>query len=276
VAPDDFAKLGKSGAGYGLVVFDGWLPEHLDPGNYLIFDVSGPETPLASDVGTEDYPDVVDQNRTHPVMRFVDLSGLAIFKSLHAVIAPWADELAETGDGPLIAAGDHDSRRVVSVAFNLTDSNWPIRISFPIFLSNCIDWLTAGSGLGPSSLDTPAGGTASIGAPAGLASLSVVKPDGRQDAVAAPDSGGLVAYDDTDQAGLYKFNGGSFQTTLAVNMLDRSESNLAVQPHHELEHRGSPLAAGRTRRVKDDLWPTVAAIALALLAVEWLLYHRRI
>ena len=56
VAPTDFATVGKNGAGYGLVVLDGWLPTTLPPGNYLVFNTESAATPLLATGGDTDSP----------------------------------------------------------------------------------------------------------------------------------------------------------------------------------------------------------------------------
>jgi len=276
VAPDEFASVGKNGAGYGMVVFDGWLPAVLPPGNFLIVNAVSSQTPLETAGDDTDNPALIDQNRTHPVMRFVDLSGLNIMKSIHARPAAWGEVLADGEAGPLIAAGSHDGRQAVEVAFDLSNSDWPLRVSFPIFLSNSIDWLTAGSGLGPSSADTPTGSVAAFTAPSGLSSITVTSPDNVDRVLSSPTGGGVVLFDGTNKAGLYRIHGAGFESQLAVNLLNRTESDLKVKDHPELARSGAGSAAGPARRIRNDLWPIVAMVALALLALEWLFFHKRI
>lgn len=279
-APDEFATIGKKGAGYAMVVFDGSLPaEPLPPGNYLVFNAFNAQTPLTGAGSSMDTPNFVDQSRTHPVMRFVDLEGLSLAKSARAASAPWGQVLAEADSGPIIAAGEHGGLRVVSVAFDLSDSNWPLRISFPIFLSNALSWLTAGSGLGAGSPDTPTGGVASLTLPPGQTSATVVRPDGTTTTIAAPSTGGIALYDGTEHAGVYHARVGGADYPFAVNLLSKDESALATQPQTALNHAGaSPILRhlSLASRVKNDLWPLVAALALLFLVAEWFVFHRRL
>lgn len=275
---EEFATVGKSGAGYGMVVFDGTLPSTpLPPGNYLVLNAVSSQTPLiASD--SVDEPSFVDQNRTHPVMRFADLEGLHLRKALRTSTQPWGQSLADASSGPLIGVGEHQGLRVVSVAFDLSDSDWPLRVSFPIFLTNSVRWLTAAGGLGASQVETPTGGIASLTLPPGPASVSITRPDGSSTAVVAPPIGGIVLVDDTRQAGLYHLRSNGVDYPFAVNLDNRDESTLAVQNSSSLSHAGAPVAAHQplSRRSKDDLWPTLAAVALAVLLLEWFVFHRRI
>lgn len=278
--PDEFATLGKSGAGYSMVVFDSALPAApLPPGNYLVFNALNGQMPLLGN-DSADGPTFIDQSRTHPVMRFADLEGLHLRKALRTQTQPWGQALAEADSGPLIAAGEHNGLRAVSVAFDLGDSDWPLRVSFPIFLTNAVRWLTAAGGLGASQEETPTGGVASLTLPPGASSVTVQRPDGSKTALAAPATGGMVLVDDTRQAGVYhaRTSGGQ-DFPFAVNLDSRDESTLAAQNPPALNHPGISVAQTplpRARRAKDDLWPALAAVALGLLLLEWFVFHRRI
>jgi Ca-activated chloride channel family protein len=281
VAPTDFETLGKRGVGYAMVVFDGSLPdEPLMPGNYLVIDAANGQTPLQDASGVIESPQIIDQNRTDPVMRFVDLSGLNLAQAEQANLAPWAVSLAESDTGTIIASGEHDGLRIVSVGFALSDSDWPLRVSFPIFLTNAVDWLTAGSGIGANSPDTPVGAIASFTVPSGMSSVTVTRPDGHSALVPVPGEGaGMVVYDNTDRVGLYRVQGsGGYDQIFAVNLLSSSESDLTPQFHIDLNRAGVYPAGGsgpHLHRVRDDLWPVVAAFALLFLTLEWLVFHRR-
>ncbi|MGO8670045.1 MAG: vWA domain-containing protein [Capsulimonadaceae bacterium] len=278
VAPDDFATIGKNGKGYAMVVFDGWLPDQpLSPGNYLVINVENAQTPLVPSAEMADNPALVDQNQTDPVMRFVDLSGLNIAQSPVTHAAPWGQSLADADTGTLIAVGEHEGSRMIDVAFALSDSDWPLRVSFPIFLTNAVDWLTAGGGLGPASPDTPAGAAASLTVPAGLSSLAVSTPDGRSLTMATPADGGAAVFDETERVGLYRVHGAGYDTPVAVNLLSADESDLTPEPHTDLDRIGAPPVARphTPTRTKNDVWPQVASVALLFLTVEWLVFHRR-
>lgn len=277
VPPDEFATTGQSGAGYAMVVFDNCLPAMpLPPGNYLIFHQFSPQTPLTATGGDAPAPQFVDQSQTDPVMRFVDLSGLSLQTIPNTNVASWGQTLAETDAGPMIASGTRRGLRMISVAFAISDSDWPLRVSFPIFLTNAIEWLTAGGSLGSDSPDTPTGGVASLTLPAGLSQVSITRPDGSTASLAAPPNGGIVVYDGTQLAGLYQAQVGNANYPFAVNLLDPTATSLAVHPHPELDRVAVAASDAPITRVKSNLWPDLAAVALLLLVLEWLVFHRRI
>ena len=49
--------------------------------------------------------------------------------------------LVESPTTPLVLAGEIGRQRVVWLGFDTLESTWPLRISFPIFIANAVDWL---------------------------------------------------------------------------------------------------------------------------------------
>ena len=59
----------------------------------------------------------------------------------------------------------------------------------------------------------------------------------------------------------------------AVNLLDEEESN--IQPRDEIKLGEQKVEAGGQQRRLYETWKWVALGALALLLLEWAMYHRR-
>jgi Ca-activated chloride channel family protein len=279
-SPDQFATEGKHGAGYALVVFDDALPAGpLPPVNILVFHAGNRQTPLMPTGGTTSAPAFVDQNRIQPVMRFVDLDGVHLRTALKMSVAPGATTLADGTGGPWIAAQENGPRRLISVAFDLSDSDWPLRVSFPIFLSNAVDWLTAGARPGATAPQTQAGQPLSVLLPPGTTTVDVERPDGHHSALAAPAGGGLVVDTNTSRVGLYHVRAAGADYPAAVDLLDATASDLTPRPQPSLIHAGvTPRLADvpLAHRARSDLWAVVAAVVLVGLLLEWFVYHRRI
>ena len=65
----------------------------------------------------------------------------------------------------------------------------------------------------------------------------------------------------------------------AVDLLDPAASDLRPRKVTALDRAGAslaPIGIPLAKRAKTDLWPAIAAIVLAVLLLEWILYHRRI
>ncbi|WP_205006663.1 hypothetical protein, partial [Escherichia coli] len=89
-------------------------------------------------VGIADQPTVTAWEREHPVLRFVDLSAVLIDKAAKAELAPWAQSIADAKETSLIALGERSNKRWLFIGFNLLDSDFPLRVGFPIFIANAL------------------------------------------------------------------------------------------------------------------------------------------
>jgi hypothetical protein len=219
-------------------------------------------------------------------MRFVDLANVHLRTAKTIAPAPWATTLAETDKGALIVAGEKGDGRSVYVGFSVFDSDMPLRIAFPIFLSNCVQWLTARpgdtSGVFKAGDVVPLGGGATQKT---ASAIDVKRPDGRTDTV-RPAPGTPALYDRTDQVGIYTARNGDNGTpprTFPVSLLSPGESNIApvakpvfVVADADAGDINITTPPGERVPVRREIWPWIAAFALAVLSVEWFVYHRRL
>jgi len=209
-------------------------------------------------------------------MRFVDMRTVHVRSAARTQAAGWGQVLVEGSRGPLVAAGEANGSRVVSVGFNLTDSDLPLQVAFPLFLAGSIAWLTEGSTPGARQPDYAAGQAAQITLPPGTRAAQVTRPDGTTRLVSTPPAGGAAALQDTSQVGIYTVQGPEGASyPVAVNLLNPSASALLPRRSPQLERPMPGGGAGVTHRIPRDWWPVAATLALLLLAAEWWVYHRR-
>src|SRR5262249_6561759 len=136
---EDFSKT--STGEYDIVVLNGVLPETLPEGRYLILGELPKWEGLKAE-GELAQPAVIDWDRRHPVARAINFSGLYVKSAPKISLPPFAAPIVEGPDNvPLIFAWEKGRTRAVVVSFKLLDSDWPLRLSFPLFLSNALDWL---------------------------------------------------------------------------------------------------------------------------------------
>ncbi len=86
--------------------------------------------------------------------------------------------------------------------------------------------------------------------------------------------GGTLLFTDTSEAGLYRvsvFGPGAAQqdSYIAVNA-----PGTAIAPQQQLDVTGAKGNALASAPLYQDLWTVLAVAALAVLALEWLVYHR--
>jgi uncharacterized membrane protein len=145
-----------------------------------------------------------------------------------------------------------------------------LRVAFPLILSNTLRWLHPAA-LDQSSLQLAAGQPILLPVGHGITSADVTTPGGRS--VKALITRGAVSFTETDQVGLYTLATGRGDLRVAVNLMDADESNL--QPRPLPAATSAPLDAAAPVPIQRELWPLFVLIAVALLALEGLLYWRR-
>ena len=166
--------------------------------------------------------------------------------------------------------------------FDLLQSNWPLRLSFPIFMNNALQYLALGTDMDVRE-SFPPGATPKIprtnlqkveaekGTP--LKELKLDGPMGRR-IVKIPETGDVVL-PALDKVGLYTLDPPIPQfDKIAVNLLDSSESNLLPVSQPPGGGVATEAQSGKSRM--ELWWWIVACGALPLLMIEWWVYTRRV
>ncbi len=262
---------------YDVVVLDGKAPKGLPAKGRYLFIGCGGETAPVEISGQVERPTFLDWERRHPVTRFLDLSTVQIARALTAKPLPWGQALAESASGPLLVAGEKEGLRSLFLAFDVTQSDLPLRVAFPILLSNAVDWLMGGAG-GVTSARARTGDVIAAEVPADVRRLEIVLPGGARRTQAVEQAPFLFA--DTDRAGIYRVEGRRkgqpFRTRWAVNLLNADESD--TRPRDRVRVGATTVAVGEagSQRVPREMWRWGALLALGLLCFEWYAYHRRL
>lgn len=258
------------GENFDVVVFDDWLPDgttldSLNRGCYFFFgrapwNAGGVEVPTAL---------LEAGDRQSPLLWNVDLTEIRLAKATRLDLPKdglWRVSIpVKTAEEPMIAAleGPRGLRAVVT-AFKVADSNFPLRVGFPLFVSNVIHWLArrdlensawkAGQTFIPGNGEEISKGPIkeAEASRAGERSLFTGKP--------------LILREN----GFYEVRGPVRPKWLAVNTSDPAESDLRAAD-----------SGGKVSALQGTWWPLqpwrwLALAAALLLAVEWGLYHRRV
>lgn len=252
-----------------VVVLDSVSPSRVGPGRFVFVNTVPGDVPLET-LGRMERPALMDWDRSHPVMRHVDFSRVVIEEALRIRPLTAGRSLVDSRSGPLIYALEEPDRKAVFVGFDLFKTDFPLRVAFPLILSNTLRWLHP-SGLDQTSLQLAAGQPILLPVEHGVSSVTVTTPSGRT--VKAPVTRGVVSFTETDEVGVYTLASARGQTRVAVNLADAEESNLAPRPLPE--PTGPPAEAAAPVAVQRELWQIFVILAVLLLGVEALLYWRR-
>jgi len=262
--------LTDAGAGFDFIVLDGVTPTVWPKGNVLAFRTVN--TNWVESVLPVEAPVIVDWKSTHPLLRYAGFDNVQIVQSLTAR-AMWAVSILEAPQAPLILAGDLGRQRIVWVGFDPLESNWPLRVSFPIFIANAVDWLNPANAKN-SQLLIKAGDPFRLALTEPVQSAEVKLPDGSTKQIAVDLTANEIVFGDTAKQGIYHLRAGTNEVTFCADLLDSAESN--IRPRDELKFgEYTRVTATTVQRTNMELWRTLAAIGLAVLLFEWWWYHRR-
>ncbi|HLJ69038.1 MAG TPA: VWA domain-containing protein [Chloroflexota bacterium] len=273
VAPSDF-RAGQAGQ-YDLVVFDGVLPRMLPAAALLLSPPRGVVGLLR--FGAYLPAGAVSVAPSPPpgppglLLRYVDLSDVHVARARAVSLPAWLEPLATAGSVPLLAAGESTGHRLALTTFALQESDWPLRVSFPIVMQNFLQYLVPGLGVGAA--DVAAGATVPFSPPPGTREIDITLPGGGTDRIGPP----FAPFADTSTPGLY--------TAATIGGARRSSVTFAVNffPARPAPASGKSqvtLGATHVGTSQSVTIPVSAAwiCALAVLAVlsaEWWFAFRR-
>ena len=264
-------QLGDSTDAFDMVVLDNVTPATWPAGNLLAFHTANPDWFKPED--KLEAPPIVALRSRHPLLRFVTLDNVQISESVGIQTPSWATALVDAPQHPLIIAGELGRQRIVWVGFDVLQSTWPLRISFPIFIANAVDWLNP-STINSSQLTVQAGQPLRILLPQPAAKVQVQTPDGVVRDWNIHAATGEFVFGDTGRQGVYKVTSGTNEMLFSVNLLDAAESD--ITPKDEIKLGKYAKATATTlRRANLEIWRWIAAAGLAVLMWEWWYYHRR-
>ncbi len=265
------SDLTDSAAGLDFVVLDGVTPAVWPSGNVLAIHVVN--TNWVPEVARVEGPALVDWKSTHPLLRYTGFDNVQVAESLAAKAPTWAVSLLDSPQAPLILAGELGRQRIIWIGFDILESNWPLRVSFPIFIANAVDWLNPANTQGGQLLvKSGEAFHATLARPEKNAELTL--PGGQTRTVNLDPQANEFVFGDTYKQGVYHLRLGTNETTFCVDLLDAAESN--IKPREELQlGKYARVTATRLQRTNTELWRTIAALGLLVLLGEWWYYHRR-
>jgi Ca-activated chloride channel homolog len=251
-----------------VVVLDSVTPPRAGAGRFVFVNVVPPDVPIEV-LGRLERPTIMDWDRSHPVMRHVEFAKVTIEDALRIRPLAAGRPVVEAVGGPLVYALEEPDRKALFVGFDLFKTDFPLRIAFPLVLSNTLRWLHP-AGLDQASFQFATGQPILLPAPHGVTTVTVTTPGGRT--VQGRVTRGMVSFTETDETGIYTLATARGETRVAVNLADADESNLAPHPLPVATAHGPAAAPVPVQR---ELWPFFVILALLILAVEGTLYWRR-
>jgi len=275
LVPTSTATFTETAAQVPLTILDAVVPATLPPGN-LFFIAPTRSTDYFSITGQIDFPALRPAPGDEPLLKDVKLSEVSVRVADKIAPGAWARVVVDGDGGPMLLAGEKDGRRIVVLAFDLHDSDLPLQVAFPLLLSNIVGYLAPGSGAEAAQLAP--GQPLALQVDPSITAVRVTRPDGQVVPLEVKDSQAIYA--DTDSLGAYvveQFLGDKLITRkrFAVNMFSADESKIAPQAELKIQQTSGLQQATAGERVgRQEFWRWLAAIALVVLVIEWLVYQR--
>jgi hypothetical protein len=282
VGPDEleseaYRKMALSG-GVDLFIYDDCSPPSMPQANTMFIGslppidqwrASEPTGPLF----------VIDYQRDHPLLQYVDLATLLIAEGVSLQPPEGAFDLVRTDAGVLMAVAPRGPYQDAVIGMSLTqnNTNWPNRRSFPIFFLNSLEFLGSISSLSGARTVRP-GQPVAIDGASRFDRLLVVSPSGGQNSLAREGQPQLV-FTQTDDLGFYEVREPQqdrLLQTFASNLFSEQESDLRPAEEISIGLQAVPANASEVKIVRTEYWRWILILAFVVLTVEWLLYARRI
>lgn len=240
----DGVKTGMGG--YDLVVFDGTAEAPVNAPAVLSFQ-RGKRPTADAKVRTVTGSTLMDG---------VDLDTV-YFETVGTVDSTQGAVAAEASVGPVIATFK-DPKRVIRVGFKTLESDFPLSPSFPIFISNALDFLS-----GESASTTVVTGDTRVRIPPGG---ELLDPD--QQRVTIPQSGSVRL-----DAKVGQYLVPSDKRSIYVHLRDEEESR--INPVSEIKFQAGAVGSRNAPIAFQDWWRWFALFALAVLCLEWWVFIRK-
>ncbi len=272
VPPEAYSPARVAGA--DALIFDRFFPVEAPKHNYIVILPPMEKGPYKIS-GALERPIITEQNVGHPVMRWVTLKDVNISASLQFARAPGVQVLASSFRKPLVVARDHKGQKSVALGFDVTKSDLPMRVGFPLLIINSLDWFSGASASLVTSYRTGKTWSVPVRGAAGASTgrVQVISPRGRKFKVALQNGKATFSGRET---GLYTMiTERKVKTRVAANLADPVESD--VKPVRPLIMGSRVLEApgGFGVSMKRELWIYLLLAALGIILLEWLTYNRR-
>jgi hypothetical protein len=256
---------------FDLAVLDAVTPTVWPKGNLLAIHVA--QTNWFDAVGRLDAPAIVDWKNTHPLLRWVTFDNVQVAEAMTVKTPTWAIALAESPQTPLILAGELGRQRIIWLGFDTLQSTWPLRLTFPIFIANAVEWLNPATAQA-NQLLVRAGEAFRFALQQPVPKAEVRLPDGTTKELPANNGTRELVFGDTAKLGAYRLAAGTNEVTFCVNLLDAAESD--ITPRGDLKlGKYATTTATTMKQANLELWRWIALVGLGVLLFEWWYYHKR-
>ncbi|MFK7766965.1 MAG: BatA and WFA domain-containing protein [Mariniblastus sp.] len=269
---------------YDLVIFDQCSPEEMPLSNTVFWGALPPGDRWKSLEDLETAP-VVDSDASHPLMFGVVMGNVHILTAQTLEGPQGSVPLVSSPTGSIMSIAPRGGFEDLVIGFPLVEvtesgdvsnnTNWTHE-SFPLFMQNMMATMASTARFNATKTNSP-GALVKIRPQFPYPAIDVKTPEGRKTTVKARSDNSFV-FTQTAKSGIYEvFEKGADEAEqlFAVNLLDRTESDLAVREKLNLGYE-EVLGTTSSEPARKDFWPWLVLAALIFITVEWYIYNRRV
>lgn len=272
--PADYERLGPQRRTADLTIFTDCLPKGRDDARAAVFVNRVPESLVLKSLGPLGATRITAAGDGHPLMRFVNFSGVGLARARQFDLQNGTTVLAKSPAGvPLIFLVESPARRALCLAFDLLDSDLPVRNSFPILMRNAVAYFgIERQGWLPAQFRPADFVELQRPLPAGVKTVTVETRHGGAGTSQGYPARRNLGNGPTQSIGAVKVTIGDETAYCAVNLADESESRIAVAA------LGDPAAPqiAQSRQLLGLLpWQALAVLGCVMVCLEWGSYHAR-
>lgn len=265
-----------------LIIFDRCQPESMPMTNTFFLGAIPPQGWKASELSQQVL--LVDIDRSHPIMRYLDLFSLLIAEGRTLSPPTGSTDLLIAESGPVLSLAPREGFEDLVLGFDILSStaeggtafntDWQVQRSWPVFVFNLTRYLTGAADLSGRGSHRP-GATMVISTDRRQGDVSIRSPAGTVELV-RPDVSGRMTCMAKDDLGIYEVKDEKRIVDLfSVNLFDRLESTLASAESVQFGYGvvENEVVNSPSRR---EYWRLLLIAMLGVLSLEWWYYGRRL
>ncbi len=264
---------------YDLIIYDRCQPTRMPQANTLFIGQLPPEPTDWTAEATAEVPQIIDVDRAHPLMHFLELGDVLVSRGMPLKAPPGGTVLLHSSAGPLFAIAPRQTFEDAVLGFELygekIQTNWMVRLSFPVFILNVLEYLggQAQSQLHQSNLHP--GESVNLRLETDAPRLTVQTPSHERMQIERT-SGGTYPFTSTGQLGVYEaIASGKIVQRFAVNLFDPGESDIRARADLKIGHT-QVTGQRQVETTRREAWKWLLLVALGVLLAEWYIYNRRV
>ncbi|OLS03273.1 vWA domain-containing protein [Tissierella creatinophila] len=256
-------KLPNDLKGYDVYIFDGKVPKDIPKdGNIVMFNPNNNNLFNVSNGDKNGEIKLINDE----LFKYVNLD-FYIDKTNVIEKTNWLRPILTLNDKPVIAKGIRDNQKMVVVGFDIRNTDLPLKIDFPIFIQNILDYtLNINT---QEKVEVLAGENIDINILPKSKQVNIINPKGEKQKITSP------SYSNTSYKGVYTIEQVTDDETLKsyfVSNIDTSKESIDIKETHE----GNLVKNDNQYKVRTgkDIRNLILILALIVISLEWVVYNR--